>query len=415
MTQKTPASSTSSSRIIGLLVAITFLAAPATAWAEDEDEDKAHDIYVKGVEAADEESYEEALEYFKEAEELGAPPAVLYNIAKCYDHMGLFHLALEYYEEYVEQPKVKKKKAQERIEEIKEMPSVVKFLTEPTGCEVYEVSEEGDEEKIGITPLEKTVEQGEYVFIIKHSKYEEETIELEALNGKPFDFDIEMTPLDGEKPDKDDDEDEDGEKKDRAPLGIYLELGAGVALHPYGFIQYEDISDGDDIKQNKFQAGADTSFGAGWRYDFKDGMGIGAGLRVGFRTFRLRGIDRLTLDSVDAVSLFTTLLAVPSFHWEFHDILALEASLPLGFAWLVPTKKVHEDVKLNLVNGYIEGANLLFFDLGVGAALRIKIVHGLYATVEPVRLQILFPLATWNNDVKSVFDIDIVARVGFAF
>jgi len=188
-----------------------------------------------------------------------------------------------------------------------------------------------------------------------------------------------------------------------------------LALHPYTYVQYTEPPPGTDVHNNKFKAGADTSFGAGWRYNFKDDMGIGAGLRVNFRTYKIEGTELTSGDSVDAVSLFVTLLAVPSFHWEFHEILTLEASLPLGLAWLVPMGKIDEDVRVNLVNGYIDGASLLFFDLGVGAALRIKIVDGLYATIEPVRLHMLFPFATWKNDVKSLFDIDFGARVGFAF
>ncbi len=415
MRQSSTASSRSISFPLAVLVALSIAASPARA----EDEDEAHEKYTKGIEAAKAENYEEALEYFKEAEELGAPPAVLYNIAKCYDHLGQFHLALEYYEEYVEQPKGKKKDVKERIEEIKVLPSVVKLLTEPPGCEVHEELEDGTKEKVGITPLEISVEKGQHVFLVTKTDYVEETVEIEALNGKPFDIEVEMTPEEGKEPDKGGEGDEGKKKKkkkkkDAAPLGLYVELGAGVALHPYGFVQYEDLSSGD-VENNGFQAGADTSFGAGWRHDFSDDMGIGAGLRVGFRTYRLEGTDRLSGDGVEAVSLFTTLLAVPSFHWKFHDILTLEASLPLGIAWLVPTGKIDADVKANLVNGFIDGANLVLFDLGVGAALRIKIVDGLYATVEPVRLQMLFPLAKWKNDVKSLFDIDIGARVGFAF
>ncbi|MBW2263727.1 MAG: hypothetical protein JRG91_17335, partial [Deltaproteobacteria bacterium] len=354
MTQANTSSSRNISCFLALLVAFSLAAAPVTAWAADEDD--AHEQYLKGVEAASEEKYEEALEYFKEAEELGAPSAVLYNIAKCYDHLGQFHLALDYYEEYVEQPKVKKqvkkKGLKKRIEEIKVMPSVIKFVTEPPGCEVHEELEDGTTERIGITPLEKTVEQGEHVFLITKEDYEEETVEINALNGEPFDIDIEMAPVEGTEPEKEEEVDEDEEevekKKRDKPVGIYLELGGGLALHPYTYVQYTEPPPGTDVHNNKFKAGADTSFGAGWRYNFKDDMGIGAGLRVNFRTYKIEDTEMTSGDSVNADSLFVTLLAVPSFHWEFHEILTLEASLPLGLAWLVPMGKIDEDVRVNL-------------------------------------------------------------------
>jgi hypothetical protein len=403
-----------------LLVAAAFAAAPVTAWAEDEekDEDEAHAEYTKGVEAAGEENWEEALGHFKKAKELGAPGAVLHNIAKCYDHMGQYHLALEYYEQYLEVPKAKKKKTQERIDEIKEMPSEFKLLTEPPGAEVSEEKEDGETERIGITPLEQTLEQGEYVFIITKQGYLEETVEIDAKNGEPFDIEIDLTSEDGEDSDDygidDEDDGDDGDEPDGEPLGIYVELGAGAALYPYQFVQYEDHFTGD-IEQNEFKAGADVSLGGGWRHQFTDDIGIGVGLRVNFRTYELVGTDRLSGDTISNVSLVTDLLAVPSFHWRFHDLLTLEASIPLGFAWLVPTGKIDGDVKIDLINGFINGSNLLLFDLGIGAGLRIDIVKGLYATVEPIRLHILFPLAKWKNDVKTLFDIDIVARLGYAF
>ena len=68
---------------------------------------------------------------------------------------------------------------------------------------------------------------------------------------------------------------------------------------------------------------------------------------------------------------------------------------------------------VDLVGGRISNGNVALFDLGAGAALRIKLVSGLYLTVEPVRLHILFPFKTWGTGTRALFDLDITARIGF--
>jgi hypothetical protein len=400
-------------------LALTIASAPAQVLA-----DEAKEIYKKGVQAAKDGEYEEALELFEEARNLGAPAAVLYNIGKCHDELGDYHLALEYYEEYLEDPKAKGTgKVKDRIKEIQAMDSVVKIGSEPPGAEVYEEIEDEDDQKVGITPLETTVEKGEHVYVFKKTGYLKKSITIEAENGKPFDIDVTLTPEEGTELPEDMDEPGEGKKKKEKKkrekgkhLGIFVEIGAGAALHPYTFIEYEAGSPiGSEVNTLAFQAGADVSIGGGYRLELAEKMSFGAGLRASFRTYELRGMDRHTGDDVKAVSLFATLLAVPSFQYDFHEILSLEASLPFGLAWLVPTGGIDADARINLVNGYIDGANLMLFDLGIGAALKIRVVDELYVTVEPVRLQVLFPLTTWKNHTKSLFDIDLGARIGYEF
>ena len=84
-------------------------------------------------------------------------------------------------------------------------------------------------------------------------------------------------------------------------------------------------------------------------------------------------------------------------------------------AWLVPGSGVDGDSRINLVDGFITGGNLLLFDLGVGAGLKFQLARGLYLTIEPVRMHMFFPMAKWRNEAKFLLDLDFGIRLGYEF
>ena len=70
------------------------------------DEEKAKELYQQAVDLAKDGRYTEAVPLFEEAYSLGAPPVALYNIGRCYESLGKFGLAVDYYQRYVAAPGV---------------------------------------------------------------------------------------------------------------------------------------------------------------------------------------------------------------------------------------------------------------------------------------------------------------------
>src|SRR5207253_9839208 len=94
--------------LAGLLVA--SVAASSRALAQEEPppavpgqspDEQAQRLADEAVEAYRASSYDQAVKLFKQAYGLRADPAILYNLAKCFDKMGQPADALEYYRRYL--------------------------------------------------------------------------------------------------------------------------------------------------------------------------------------------------------------------------------------------------------------------------------------------------------------------------
>jgi hypothetical protein len=391
-------------------LALSIALVPAAGHAASK-KSKAQKLYKKAVQAAKIGEYDEAIRFFEEARARGAPPVTLFNIGKCYEAMGEFYVAVDYYREYLTYPKAKKKaKIEKRIEELRIKPSVVTFDSIPVGAEVHEEHDDGTTKKLGMTPLELTVEAGDKTYYLIKKGFKTKRVRLDAGFGKPFPLEITLTPeveaaqIELEKAL----EARQKKKKEYHPVGLYLEIGAGAALYPYTYVEYES---GTGTESLGFSAGADTSFGLGWRFAHGVSTGFALGLRGNFRTMTLR----LTGDGLSYTSLVAEVLAVPAFQVRLHEILGLELTLPLGIAWLVPGGGSNEDFRVDLVDGYIDGSNLMLLDVGFGAGLRFALARGLYLDLEPARIHLLVPLRSWQNDVKLLVDVDVGVRLGYEF
>ncbi len=402
------------------LVALAITLAPAPATAQDDD--KAFELYKKGVDLAKQGEYEEAIKNFEEARMRGAPDETLFNLGKCYEGLGLFHVAVDYYQQYLDSPDAKHVDAvKEVVEELRIKPSQLVFTSEPPGAEVRQVLEDGTEDKLGVTPFEHTAEAGTFTFIVAKEGMGEKKVTLEAGYGKPYDLEIELTgddvtvdvidkskkleDLGGTQPEPEPEPEppvDDRPKKPRPvfpKLGVAVELGAGAALYPHAKVD--------------FQAGGIFTFGAAYRFSLGVKSGLSAGLRFTFRSLELTGSQGG--DDRTWKAFLIHILAVPGYQIEVHEKLGLDLTLPLGVAVLSPTDNLSDTAWVDLVGGRVSGGSLALFDLGVGAALRIKLASGLYVTVEPVRLHILMPFKTWGNGTKALVDLDITARIGFQF
>jgi len=406
----------------GALATALLVVTIAPSRAEAQDDDQAFELYQEGVELAKEGEYEEAIKKFEEARTRGAPDQTLFNLGKCYEGLGLFHVAVDYYEQYLESPDAKHADAvKEIIEELRIKPSKLVFTSEPPGAEVRQVLADGTEDKLGVTPFEHTAEAGTFTFIVTKEGMGEKKVELEAGYGKPYDLEIKLTAddvtvdvidksktledLGGQEPGPEpgpEPEPEPGPEKPKPTfpkLGVAIELGAGAALYPHAEVD--------------FQAGGIFTFGAAYRFSLGVDSGLSAGLRFTFRSYEITGSQGG--DDRTWKAFLIHVLIVPGYQIKLHEKLGLDLTLPLGLAILDPTDDLSDSAWVDLVGGRISNGNVSMFDLGVGAALRIKMLSGLYATVEPVRLHIMFPFKTWGTGTRALFDLDITARIGFQF
>jgi hypothetical protein len=401
------------------LIALSLVAAPMGAEAKKKKrkKSKAQKLYKKAVNAAKVGNYQEAISYFEESRARGAPPVTLFNIGKCYEAMGQFYVAVDYYEEYLTFPKAKKiKKIKKRMEELRIKPSEVTFDTIPIGCEVHKEHDDKTTKKIGVTPLQITLEAGDHTYYVIKEGYKRKRVKIEAGYGMPFNLEITMTPS-GEEEAAPVEPEPETKKKEYKPVGVYMEIGGGVALYPYTYVGYTRLDSSGSEEDHKvgFMVGGDASFGIGWNHKHGVNTGFALGARAGFRPLSVDTWNRTDDEEATFTSMFATLLLVPAFQVNVHERLALEFSLPLGIAWFVPHGDIDRDTKVFLVDGYIEGGNLLLLDLGVGAGLKVMLVRGLYMTIEPVRLQALFPLSGWHNKTKALVDLDMGIRLGYEF
>ncbi len=423
MTTETRISRCAAPLLAGL--AVLLLVTPPVAQAKKGG--NAFDLYKKGVSLAKEGKFEEAIKLFEKARNKGAPPEVLINLGKCHLGLGHTYTAAQFYLEYLEEPDAQHAdKVEEIVEKLRVEPSTLTLDSDPAGAAVTEVRDDGTENEIGSTPLEYKLDAGEVTLVLVLEGHEEKRIDIEAGFGKPYDLDVELTAVEpaAAGPDEDGagvddasmdtwtgDGDEDGsvdaglvdETPARFPmLGLALEIGGGASLFTHQAVRDVD-----------FQAGGHISVGIAYHLSHGTDSGFSVGALFDMRSYTLEGDT--DWEPREWKSFLMHILAVPAYQIRLHRRLALQASLPLGIALIVPRSKLAENDFVNLVGGYIVNGHASLFDLGAAVALRIAVVSGLYITVEPVHMHVLVPLRKWENGTKALVDLDVGARVGFEF
>ena len=108
------------SRALALLALLCALVAPAHAMTEEEERAKAH--FLAGQSYYDQASYADALKEFNEAYRLSQKPALLYNVARCYEALGRFAEAVGMLQRYLaDEPETTDRAAiEERIRNLQE-------------------------------------------------------------------------------------------------------------------------------------------------------------------------------------------------------------------------------------------------------------------------------------------------------
>jgi tetratricopeptide (TPR) repeat protein len=107
-------------RALATLALVWSLARPALAMSEEDERAKAH--FLAGQSYYDQASYADALKEFNEAYRLSKKPALLYNLARCYEGLGQLGDAVSMLERYLtDEPATPDRTSiEERIRNLKE-------------------------------------------------------------------------------------------------------------------------------------------------------------------------------------------------------------------------------------------------------------------------------------------------------
>ena len=87
----------------GLLVAVLVCAAAAPAHAISEDDERAKAHFLAGQSYYDQASYTDALREFNEAYRISKRPALLYNVARCYEALDQYDEAVKMLQRYLDE------------------------------------------------------------------------------------------------------------------------------------------------------------------------------------------------------------------------------------------------------------------------------------------------------------------------
>lgn len=187
-------------------------------------------VHSEAVKFYKEGNYGEAVERFKEANELVPNPVTLFNIARCYEKLYMLDMAHEYYLKYIETgDKTRLEDAHEALENIENIPVLLKVKTKPGGALVFL---DFNVKELGTTPLAKEISSGEHTVTIRKDGYEEleETVYIDF--GGDASLDLKLHEIEGGGGIEGEGADlrlEGEAKKSLVPISLGLGVGATVS------------------------------------------------------------------------------------------------------------------------------------------------------------------------------------------
>ena len=392
-------------RCCALLAAVAAAAAlclvPTRALAQEDDpEAEALTVYQKAVAFAKDGSWDEALEHFLMAADLGAPAVVHYNIGRCLEALGRFEEAAASYERYLQDPAATDvDEVKKRIDELRKKPSLVTIDSEPAGASILKQTDEG-EVALGTTPYETELDAGKHTLVLRLPGYEDKLVEASSGYGSHIliDSPLEKSPAPIEPEQEGDGATPAGGKRGpdgRGAIGLVVEAGGGLSLHMY---------------QN-----VDTAAGGSFLLDIHKIFGHGrlhfaAGAQVSGQPYAMAA------DGGGKYStMFTDALAFAHLRCRLMNRLVLVAALPLGLSFLSALEAIPQEAELTLLGGRLAGGSLPFFAVGISAALRVNLFRGLHVLLRPLDVMLLVPLKTLYSENKVLPRYSLTVLLGWEF
>lgn len=151
------------------LVSCLQLHSPAAHAQSQEDIEKAAELAGKGVDFYKKEFWVQAVKHFLAAQDLVPDVSNLYNIARCYDNLGMYKLAAEYYQAYIDQGGPNADKANDYLASLKVMPALVTIHSTPSEAMVRI---DDNPFFAGSTPLEIELDPGAHKIMVIKDGYE---------------------------------------------------------------------------------------------------------------------------------------------------------------------------------------------------------------------------------------------------
>jgi|GEM_PF-5026655 len=157
--------------------------------------DEAKARFKKGLMFVDEGDCKKAVVEFEEAYKIYPSPAILYNMALCYDDMHQYAFAMKYYQKFLsESKKVPEKQAEkikERIAKLSDLLGIVSIKCNVDGATVII-----DGNEMGTTPIENFyLETGSHTLTIIKEKYVNYTTNFKLISGKTVTIEANMEPV----------------------------------------------------------------------------------------------------------------------------------------------------------------------------------------------------------------------------
>ncbi len=167
-------------------------ASDTKARTEDGDEAKQH--FERGVELFADGDFASALFEFETAHDRSGNAHLLYNIAVCHFELHQYASATVAYRKYLAQLESnlddeRRRQVRDRLDKLELRVGTVIVESEPSGAVVS-----SDGEKLGVTPLETTLDIGERTLTIARDGYEDAAEQVRVVGGERVAVEIELAP-----------------------------------------------------------------------------------------------------------------------------------------------------------------------------------------------------------------------------
>ena len=168
----------------GVLVAAAF--SPAAVWGQTSATEEWEAPHERGVELYRQANYATAVAEFERAQQLGAPAANLYNLARCYERLGRIGDAIRVFEQYLSASAItpeRRERATELHAALVSGNGQVRITSDPVGAEVAIDGRLSD--PLLVTPTEVWLGPGAHRLELRLEGHQSATRQIDVEAGVP--------------------------------------------------------------------------------------------------------------------------------------------------------------------------------------------------------------------------------------